>query len=241
MKEARRLRPDLASGEAGAGRPLAVAIDGPAGAGKSTVAKGVAKRLGIIYVDTGAMYRALALHCMEQGVDLEDGEALAKALDRSGIRLEHGSDGQRVFLGERDVTEEIRREDVGNNASRVSVHPDVREKMVEMQQRIAGSQAVVMDGRDIGTHVLPDATLKVYLTASSLVRAQRRHLELQAKGMERRLDLLVEEIEERDRRDMEREHAPLRQAEDAVLLDASDLDAEQVVERVLSLLERVEA
>lgn len=212
-----------------------VAIDGPAGAGKSTIAKKVAKKLNYIYVDTGAMYRAMALYLIHNQVDSKDAEAIAKACEYADISIEYQNGEQVVLLNGENVNAYLRTEEVGNMASVSSAVPAVRMKLVELQRKLAATANVIMDGRDIGTYVLPDADVKIYLTASSRTRANRRFLELQAKGEECDLDAIEEDIRERDARDMNREFAPLRQAEDAVLVDSSDMTIDEVVERIISL------
>lgn len=212
-----------------------VAIDGPAGAGKSTIAKKVAKKLNYIYVDTGAMYRAMALYLIHSQVDPKDAEAIAKACEYADISIEYQDGEQVVLLNGENVNAYLRTEEVGNMASVSSAVPTVRMKLVELQRKLAAKANVIMDGRDIGTYVLPDANVKIYLTASSRTRANRRFLELQAKGEECDLDAIEEDIRKRDERDMNREFAPLRQAEDAVLVDSSDMTIDEVVERIISL------
>ena len=214
-----------------------IAIDGPAGAGKSTIAKRVARELGSIYVDTGAMYRAMALYMIRRGIDASDTAAIEAACGEAEITIVHRDGAQHVLLCGEDVTPYLRTEEVGNMASSTSVNPRVREKLVELQQALARTTPVVMDGRDIGTVVLPDAEVKVYLTASPETRAGRRRDELLARDPASAPDLaqIIRESEERDRRDMTREHSPLRQAEDAVLLDSSDLTIEEVTSQVLAL------
>ena len=214
----------------------ALAIDGPAGAGKSTIAKAVSRELNWIYVDTGAMFRAIALFLTERGTDTDSEEAVAAALDGVDIALRHENGEQRIFLNGRDVSAEIREEAVGNMASRVSVYPAVRNKLLFLQRQLAAAQPVVMDGRDIGTVVLPNADTKIYLTASAEVRAKRRLRELLLKGQSAELAEVQRDIEARDYRDMHRETAPLRQAEDAVLLDSSDMSAAEVQGKILSLV-----
>lgn len=212
-----------------------IAIDGPAGAGKSTIAKIVAKKLEFIYVDTGAMYRTLALACFRAGIDAsEEAKVIEKCKDVT-VTLGYEDGTQKVYLNGEDVSQEIRREEIGNMTSAIAVYGPVRELMVAMQQKLAKENNVVMDGRDIGTVVLPDADLKVYLTASARTRAQRRYKELIEKGQECDLDAIEEDIKKRDERDMNREVAPLKQAEDAVLVDSSDMDIDQVVETIVSL------
>ena len=206
-----------------------IAIDGPAGAGKSTIAKSLAKSRNMVYVDTGAMYRAIGLYCSRKGIPGEDESAIVSELDNINVSLAYENGEQVVYLNGENVNGLIRTPEAGTMASAVSVYPKVRAKMVELQQGIAKATSVVMDGRDIGTVVLPDAEVKIYLTASSAVRAKRRYDELVAKGMDCDLATLQKEIEERDYRDMNRETSPLRQAEDAVLLDTSDMNIEEVV------------
>ena len=212
-----------------------VAIDGPAGAGKSTIAKRIARRLGYIYVDTGAMYRAMAYYLIENQVDAADKEAIAAACQYADISICYQDGEQVVLLNGENVNAYLRTEAVGNMASVSSVVPEVRKKLVELQQKLARETDVVMDGRDIGTVVLPDADVKVYLTASVETRAKRRFLELQEKGEPADLAKIAADIEDRDYRDMHRNISPLRQAEDATLVDSSDMTIDQVVERILEL------
>ena len=215
-----------------------IAIDGPAGAGKSTIAKELAKRLGFIYVDTGAMYRAMALYLLREGVPMDDTGKISAASQRADITIAYKDGLQQVLLDGENVTAFLRTEEVGNMASVSSANPDVRKKLVELQQNLANRENVVMDGRDIGTCVLPNADVKVYLTASAACRAKRRYEELTAKGETCDLVVIAADIEKRDHQDMTREHSPLRQAEDAVLLDSSDMTIREVVERILVLVER---
>lgn len=212
-----------------------VAIDGPAGAGKSTIAKRIARRLGYIYVDTGAMYRAMAYYLIQNQVDAADQEAIAAACQHADISICYQDGEQVVLLNGENVNAYLRTEAVGNMASVSSVVPEVRKKLVELQQKLARETDVVMDGRDIGTVVLPDADVKVYLTASVETRAKRRFLELQEKGEPADLAKIAADIEDRDYRDMHRDISPLRQAEDATLVDSSNMTIEQVVERILEL------
>ena len=212
-----------------------IAIDGPAGAGKSTVAKAVAKRLGFIYVDTGAMYRAMALHLLRQKVDTGDAAAISAASRHADITISYADGAQQVLLNGENVTSLLRAEEVGNMASVSSANPDVRAKLSELQQNLAARENVVMDGRDIGTCVLPQADVKVYLTASAACRAKRRYDELLAKGESCDLAAIEEDIRDRDERDMTRAISPLRQAEDAVLVDSSDMTVEEVIEKIISL------
>ena len=212
-----------------------IAIDGPAGAGKSSIAKLVAKNLGIVYVDTGAMYRTMALACLRDGVDTSDEQAVSKKVGDVEISIEYIDGAQHIFLGTDDVSSEIRQEEVGKNASLIARYAFVRSKLVSIQQELATRQDVIMDGRDIGTVVLPDAYLKVFLTASSKVRAQRRYKELVEKGVECDIDEIEKEIIARDEQDMNREVSPLKQADDAVLVDTSDMSIDQVVSRIMEL------
>lgn len=212
-----------------------IAIDGPAGAGKSTIAKAVAKRLEYVYVDTGAMYRAMALYLIREGIAAPEEERIEALLDEAKIRLLYRDGVQRIFLFEEDVTQAIREEEIGNMASAISVYAGVRKKLVALQRDIAASHNVVMDGRDIGSVVLPDADLKIYLTADVAERARRRYRELEEKGIRSQKSRIEEDIRTRDERDMNREHSPLRRAEDAYLLDSTDMGIEEVVEKILSL------
>ena len=217
---------------------LTIAIDGPAGAGKSTIAKRLAAHYGVIYVDTGAMYRAVALYMMRNNIDLSSEEAVVAGMDHVNIDLKYTDGTQVVVLNGEDVSEAIRQQEVGENASRISVHLPVREKMVELQQEMARLESLVMDGRDIGTHVLTNASLKIYLSADVMVRAQRRYNQLVGQGAAADINLIAEEIKDRDYRDMHREHSPLEQAEDAVLVDTSHLNIEEVVNTLIQLVER---
>lgn len=215
-----------------------IAVDGPAGAGKSTIAKAVAKRLGLIYVDTGAMYRAMALFMLRLGVDLQDEALVAQKCEEADITIRYENDVQVVYLNGENVNSLLRTEEVGNTASKISPIPKVREKLVQLQQKLAAESDCIMDGRDIGTCVLPNAQRKIYLTASSQVRAKRRCEELRAKGEACDPEEIKRDIEERDYRDMHREVSPLRQAEDAVLVDTSQLSVEEVIEKIISLCGR---
>lgn len=215
-----------------------IAIDGPAGAGKSTIAKKIAKQLGFIYVDTGAMYRAMALHILRKGISPEDESAISRACEDADITIRYENGEQVVLLNDENVNGLIRTEEVGNMASASSVNGDVRKKLVSLQQKLAETADVIMDGRDIGTCVLPRANVKVYLTADARVRAKRRYDELMQKGTACELDKIEKDIIERDERDMNREISPLKQAEDAVLLDSSDLTIDEVVEKIIGLVER---
>ena len=212
-----------------------IAIDGPAGAGKSTIAKQIAKRKGYIYVDTGAMYRAMALFLLENHISPEEPEKISEKCQEADISIVYEKGEQIVLLNGRNVNGLIRTEEVGNMASASSVNGDVRKKLVELQQKLAKEADVVMDGRDIGTCVLPDARLKIYLTASSDVRARRRYDELTAKGESCELDKIKADIEDRDYRDMHREESPLRKADDAIVVDTSDMNAEEAIAAVTGL------
>ena len=215
-----------------------IAIDGPAGAGKSTIAKLVAKKLDFIYVDTGAMYRAMALYFLRQGIDKTDENAINATLDKVEITIRYENGAQQVILNGENVSGLIRTEEVGNMASATSVYKKVREKLVELQKDLAKKADVIMDGRDIGTCVLPNADVKVYLTASSTVRAKRRYYELKEKGTACDLDEIEKAIIERDYRDMHRETSPLKQADDAVLLDSSDMTLKEVVDTIVSMIDK---
>lgn len=212
-----------------------IAIDGPAGAGKSTIAKRVSAELSFIYVDTGAMYRAIALYLLKNAIQPEDLDSVKHALSEIEIAIRYVGGEQHVLLNGEDVSGQIRTEEVGNMASKSSALPCVREKLLELQQKLARENDVVMDGRDIGTNILPDAQLKIYLTASVDTRAKRRYKELLEKGTDCDLEEIKKDIEQRDYQDMHREIAPLRQAADAVYLDSSDLTIDQVVEKIKSL------
>ncbi|MCC2253091.1 (d)CMP kinase [Ruminococcus sp. CLA-AA-H200] len=212
-----------------------VAIDGPAGAGKSTIAKLVAKEKGYIYVDTGAMYRGLAVHFLRKGINADDRSAVADACADAEVTIGYENGAQQVYLNGGNITDLIRGEEVGNMASRTSAIPEVREKLLELQRSLARSHDVVMDGRDIGTNILPDADVKVYLTASVQTRAKRRFDELQEKGVACDLKEIERDIRERDERDMNRDIAPLKQAEDAVLIDSSDMTIPEVTAEICRL------
>ncbi len=212
-----------------------LAIDGPAGAGKSTIAKRLAKRLGFIYVDTGAMYRAMALYFLRNNIEASDTVRIEAACNEVDITIEYKDGEQFVILNGENVNGLIRTEEVGNMASASSVNKTVRLKLVELQQNLAKKESVVMDGRDIGTCVLPDADLKIYLTATSKERARRRWAELKDKGVTADIEAIEQDIIDRDQRDMTREHSPLRQAEDAVLLDSSSLTIDEVVDKIMQM------
>lgn len=213
-----------------------IAIDGPAGAGKSTIAKKIAKKLGYIYVDTGAMYRAMALYLLREGIDPSQTEKINEKCNEADISIGYEKGEQIVFLNGENVNGLIRTEEVGNMASASSPNPNVRRKLVELQQKLAASKDVVMDGRDIGTCVLPNAQVKVYLTADARVRALRRYKELKEKGISCDLKQIEKDIEERDHQDMTREISPLMQAKDAVLVDSSNMTIDEAVEAIASLI-----
>ena len=215
-----------------------IAIDGPAGAGKSTIAKKLAADLGYVYVDTGAMYRAMAYYFLQNNISADDEAAISAACPNVNVTIEYKDGVQQVILNGENVNGVIRNEEVGNMASKTSVNGKVREKLVALQRELAKKENVVMDGRDIGTQVLPNATAKIYLTASAAERARRRYLELQQKGTPGVLEEIEADIIERDHRDMTREISPLRQAEDAVLVDASDMTIDEVAAAVISEFEK---
>ena len=212
-----------------------VAIDGPAGAGKSTIAKLVAKEKGFIYVDTGAMYRALAVQFIKKGLKPEDTDKIIEACEDAEVSLQYENGLQQVYLNGENVTSLLRTEEVGNMASVSSAIGAVRAKLLSLQRNLAAEKDVVMDGRDIGTNILPNADVKVYLTASVETRAKRRFLELQEKGVACVLEEIAHDIEERDYRDMNRDIAPLKQAEDAVFVDSSEMTIPEVVKTIIDL------
>ncbi|AHA30039.1 cytidylate kinase [Exiguobacterium sp. Leaf187] len=220
-------------------KKIQIALDGPAGAGKSTIAKQLAARLDYVYIDTGAMYRAVTLAALEQSLDLNNGEALGELMKSLDIRLTPGENGQRVFIGDREVTDAIRSIEITNNVSFVARQKEVRAALVTAQRKLAERGGIVMDGRDIGTVVLPDAELKVFLTATVEERAARRHRENIARGMDSDITILQEEIALRDKRDSEREVSPLRQADDALYLDTTEMTIDEVVVRLMELAEGV--
>ena len=215
-----------------------IAIDGPAGAGKSTIARRVAKELSFIYVDTGAMYRAMALYLLRKEVNRDDTEQIGNICQDAEISIEYQNGEQQVILNGENVTGLLRTEETGNMASRTSKYKEVRSKLVELQRQLAKTSDVVMDGRDIGTTVLPDAFVKIYLTASSDARAKRRYDELTAKGEQCDINDIKEDIEKRDYQDMHREISPLKQADDAILLDTSNMNIEQVVAAMRDIIDK---
>ncbi len=217
-----------------------IAIDGPAGAGKSTIAKKLAEKLGFVYIDTGAMYRAMAYYYMNKGIDIDDKEAVIAEFDNINIELKYIDGVQHIYLNKEDVSSLIRTAEVGENASKVSAIAEVRKKLVALQQEIARSINVVMDGRDIASVVLPDADLKIYLTASVEVRAQRRYKERIEKGEDADLAAIEEEIRQRDYRDMHRDASPLVCVPEAVVVDTSYMSIDEVLEHIISLTEFTE-
>lgn len=229
LRNAASLRKDL--------QKFSIALDGPSGSGKSTVAKLLAKKFNILYLDTGAMYRACALKAISAGVDMQDNSAVSSLMQTLDLKIVYSEGSQHTVLDGKDVSEDIRRPEVSMAASKISALRCVREKMVEMQRKIASEQSCVLDGRDIGSFVLPKAEFKFYITASSKVRAKRRYDELKAKGFDVDLDSLQKEIEERDRNDSTREFSPLKQAEDAVLVDTSDMTVNEVVQTICAKIQ----
>ena len=218
-----------------------IAIDGPAGAGKSTIARLAAKKLGYIYVDTGAMYRAIALYLIWREVDIYDEEALSKALERANINIVYENGVQHVFLNLQDVSAEIRSERVSIMASKTSALSPVRAKLLDLQRDIAAKNDVIMDGRDIGTNILPNAEVKIYLDASPDVRAKRRFDEMKNKGEKPDFESIKKNIIERDQQDMNRKLAPLKKADDAVLIDSSYMSIDEVVEEIVGLVKKAQA
>jgi len=214
-----------------------VAIDGPAGAGKSTIAKKAAAALRFVYIDTGAMYRAMAIYFLDHGIDKDDEKTISEACKDIDIEIKYDAGNvQRVFLERVDVTDRLRTQEVGDMASAVSVYKDVRKNLVALQRRLAESQNVIMDGRDIASVVLPNAEVKIYLTAGANIRAKRRYDELIAKGIECDFDAVLHEIEERDWRDMHRENSPLVRVPEAILIDSSDMTIDEVTDKVINLV-----
>lgn len=214
---------------------LKIAIDGPAGAGKSTIAKAVAKTLGFVYIDTGAMYRAIGLAAHRRGIDTTDAAAVSAILDEVEITISHDARGQRVYLNKEDVSEEIRLPEISVAASHVAVIPAVRLKLVELQRKLAQQTDVIMDGRDIGTYVLPDAQLKIFLTADLAERARRRYAELTEKGVATTLEAVTEDMAFRDKNDSGRDFAPLKPAQDSVLVDSTAMTLGETVEKITDL------
>lgn len=218
-------------------KSIQIAIDGPSGAGKSTMAKLVSQKLGIMYLDTGAMYRALALKAIRQNIDTNDSEKVSELLSDFNISIKYEKGSQKVILNGEDVSDKIRTDEVSMGASNVSAIPAVRKRLVELQQKMASNTSVVMDGRDIGTHVLPKADVKIFLTASVAQRALRRYNEQKDKGiLKKSLEEIEKEIEIRDYNDSHRAASPLKQADDAVLLDTSNYTIEESVEKILEII-----
>ena len=218
-------------------KTISIAIDGPAGAGKSTIAKRLAKELGYYYVDTGAIYRTVAYFMDLLGIAPKDIDGVSRYIDELNVEIESDEDGlQHMIMNGMDVTGDIRTQDISQKASLISAHAVVREMLLDMQRDVAKKHNVIMDGRDIGTVVLPRANVKIFLTASVEVRAQRRYLELQAKGAKDSFEKVLTDIKQRDHQDTTREIAPLKQAKDAVLVDSTDLDVEAVVEKIRSIV-----
>ena len=210
-----------------------IAIDGPAGAGKSTIAKNIAKELGFIYVDTGAMYRAMAVYFLDNKIDTDNEDEISEACNGVTIKIVYEDNAQQVILNGENITGRLRTEEVGNTASKTAVYAAVRKKLVELQQELALTTDVVMDGRDIGTCVLPNATCKIYLTASVETRAERRYKELTEKGIDADIEEIKKDIADRDYRDMNRDVSPLKQADDAVLVDSSFMNIEEVTAAII--------
>ena len=218
-------------------KTISIAIDGPAGAGKSTIAKRLAKELGYYYVDTGAIYRTVAYFMDLLGIAPKDIDGVSRYIDELNVEIEYDEDGlQHMIMNGMDVTSDIRTQDISQKASLISAHAVVREMLLDMQRDVAKKHNVIMDGRDIGTVVLPRANVKIFLTASVEVRAQRRYLELQAKGAKDSYEKVLADIKQRDHQDTTREIAPLKQAKDAVLVDSTDLDVEAVVEKIRGIV-----
>ena len=218
-----------------------IAIDGPAGAGKSTIARLIAGKLGFIYVDTGAMYRAIALHFLRQGIGPEAEETVAEGLEGITVTITYEDGQQQVWLNGENVSGLIRTEEVSNMASAASSNSLVREKLLQLQRDLAYSENVVMDGRDIGTVVLPEADMKIYLTASVKTRAKRRYLELTDRGIPCNIEEIADDITQRDYRDMNRAISPLKQADDAILVDSSDMTVDEVVEEILCICQKAKS
>jgi cytidylate kinase len=214
---------------------MKIAIDGPAGAGKSTIAKRAAEKLGFLYVDTGAMYRAVGLYMIENGIDILDEKAVAAVIDKVNIDIRFENKEQVILLNGENVNPKIRMPEVSNAASKTSAYPKVRERLFDLQKKIAEENSVIMDGRDIGTVILPDAELKIFLTASPEVRGNRRYKELVSKGISADLSSIIEDIKIRDHQDETREVSPLKQADDAILLDSSELTIDEVVAAIIKL------
>ncbi|MBE5040405.1 (d)CMP kinase [Ructibacterium gallinarum] len=216
-----------------------IAIDGPAGAGKSTVAKAVARTMGFVYIDTGAMYRAIGLGAVRRGIDASDAKAVEKILDELTVTMKHGPQGQMIFLNGEDVSEAIRMPEISVAASLVAVIPAVRLKLVELQRTLAEETDVIMDGRDIGTYVLPNAQLKVFLTASPEARARRRYDELREKGVQTTFEEVYQDMLFRDKNDSSRAFAPLRPAEDSVLVDSTEWTLQETIDQITDMVRQM--
>lgn len=216
-----------------------IAIDGPAGAGKSTVAKAVARTMGFVYIDTGAMYRAIGLGAVRRGIDASDAKAVEKILDELTVTMKHGPQGQMIFLNGEDVSEAIRMPEISVAASLVAVIPAVRLKLVELQRTLAEETDVIMDGRDIGTYVLPNAQLKVFLTASPEARARRRYDELKEKGVQTTFEEVYQDMLFRDKNDSSRAFAPLRPAEDSVLVDSTEWTLQETIDQITDMVRQM--
>ncbi|WP_018658656.1 (d)CMP kinase [Allofustis seminis] len=217
---------------------LQIAIDGPASSGKSTIAQMIAKELSLVYIDTGAMYRALTYAALEHGIDVADESKLLELLSHMTISFKPTADGQKVYVNDTDITKEIRENKVSQNVSEVSAHPHVREALVKLQKELAGKHSVIMDGRDIGTVVLPDAPVKIFLVASVDVRAQRRHLENQSRGISSTFEQIKADLIERDALDTSRKHSPLKKAMDAIEVDTTALTIHEVVAKILEIIKQ---
>ena len=215
---------------------MKIAIDGPAGAGKSTISKAVAKKLGFIYIDTGAMYRAVGLYAFRKGIDSADKAGVVSVLDEVNITLSYDESGQQIFLNGENVSTDIRLPEISVAASNVAVIPEVRLKLVELQRELASKNDVVMDGRDIGTYVLPDAEVKIFLTASPEERANRRYKELLEKGVKTDYESVMADMLYRDKNDSEREFAPLKPAEDSIIFDNTEISAEESVDKLCEIV-----
>ena len=215
---------------------MKIAVDGPAGAGKSSIAKAIAHELGFVYIDTGAMYRAIGLAAVRKGIDTKDQQSVISILDQVQIELQHDQHGQQIYLDGENVSQEIRMPEISVAASNVAVIPAVRLKLVELQRILAKQGNVIMDGRDIGTYVLPDAQIKIFLTASVEARARRRHAELMEKGIASTLEDVTIDMKYRDQNDSGRDFAPLKPADDSILVDSTDMSLQETIDKILSIV-----